>query len=52
MSEPVIKCQSVYKIFGVNAERMLKEANGNDTKAPTPIPKECVTKLHIFGPIG
>ena len=29
MSEPVIKCQSVYKIFGTNAERMLKEANGN-----------------------
>ena len=29
MSEPVIKCQSVYKIFGANAERMLKEANGN-----------------------
>ena len=29
MSEPVIKCQSVYKIFGENAETMLKEANGN-----------------------
>ena len=29
MSEPVIKCQSVYKIFGANAEQMLKEANGN-----------------------
>ena len=29
MSEPVIKCQSVYKIFGANAEKMLKEANGN-----------------------
>ena len=23
------RCQSVYKIFGANAERMLKEANGN-----------------------
>ena len=29
MSEPVIKCESVYKIFGENAETMLKEANGN-----------------------
>ena len=27
--EPVIKCRSVYKIFGENADRMLKEANGN-----------------------
>lgn len=27
-SEPVIKCQSVYKIFGDGAERMLREANG------------------------
>jgi len=26
---PVIKCESVYKIFGENAERMLQEANGN-----------------------
>lgn len=25
---PVIKCESVYKIFGKNAGRMLKEANG------------------------
>ena len=29
MSEPVIKCESVYKIFSENAETMLKEANGN-----------------------
>ena len=29
MSEAVIKCESVYKIFGENAEKMLKEANGN-----------------------
>ena len=29
MSEPVIKCESVYKIFGTNADKMLKEANGN-----------------------
>ncbi|MGI9394980.1 MAG: quaternary amine ABC transporter ATP-binding protein [Boseongicola sp.] len=32
--EPVIKCRSVYKIFGENAEKMLREANGNvDAKA-------------------
>ena len=29
MSDPIIKCDGVYKIFGENAERMLKEANGN-----------------------
>ena len=29
MSEPVIKCENVYKIFGANAEKMLKNANGN-----------------------
>ena len=29
MSDPVIKCESVYKIFGPNAEKMLKNANGN-----------------------
>ena len=28
-STPVIKCDSVYKIFGDNAEKMLKNANGN-----------------------
>jgi len=28
-NEPVIKCRSVYKIFGENADRMLREANGN-----------------------
>ena len=27
--EPVIRCESVYKIFGANAEKMLKNANGN-----------------------
>jgi len=26
---PVIKCESVYKIFGNNAEKMLQNANGN-----------------------
>ena len=28
-STPVIKCDSVYKIFGSNAEKMLKNSNGN-----------------------
>ena len=28
-SQPAIKCESVYKIFGVNAEKMLQESNGN-----------------------
>jgi len=27
--DPVIKCRSVYKIFGENAEKMLREAKGN-----------------------
>ena len=29
MSEPVIKCEAVYKIFGENAKKMLEESNGN-----------------------
>ncbi len=29
MSEPVIKCENVYKIFGANAEKMLQDSNGN-----------------------
>ena len=30
MSDPVIKCESVYKIFGPNArKRCFKESNGN-----------------------
>ena len=34
MSAPVIKCQSVYKIFGVNAKKMLQGVDGNvDAKA-------------------
>ena len=28
-SLPVIKCESVYKIFGANAEKMLQDSNGN-----------------------
>ncbi len=27
--DPVIKCESVYKIFGANAKKMLNESNGN-----------------------
>ena len=29
MTNTVIKCESVYKIFGTNAKKMLQEANGN-----------------------
>ena len=29
MSNAVIKCESVYKIFGSSAKKMLQEANGN-----------------------
>ena len=29
MSEPVIKCENVYKIFGANAQKMLRDSNGN-----------------------
>ena len=29
MTNTVIKCNSVYKIFGANAKKMLKDANGN-----------------------
>jgi len=33
-NSPVIKCESVYKIFGDNAEKLLKESNGKvDSKA-------------------
>ena len=30
MTDVVIKCESVYKIFGANAKKMLQEANGNE----------------------
>ena len=34
MSAPVIKCESVYKVFGVNAKKMLQGVSGNvDAKA-------------------
>jgi glycine betaine/proline transport system ATP-binding protein len=29
MSEPVIKCENVYKIFGANAQKMLQDSKGN-----------------------
>ena len=29
MSNTVIKCENVFKIFGANAKKMLKESNGN-----------------------
>jgi glycine betaine/proline transport system ATP-binding protein len=29
MTDTVIKCESVFKIFGTNAKKMLQEANGN-----------------------
>jgi len=29
MSDKVIKCESVYKIFGANAKKMLQDVNGN-----------------------
>ena len=28
-SQSIIKCESVYKIFGANAEKMLQNASGN-----------------------
>ena len=29
MTDAVIKCDSVYKIFGANAKKILQDANGN-----------------------
>ena len=29
MTDAVIKCDSLYKIFGANAKKILQEANGN-----------------------
>ena len=29
MTDAVIKCENVYKIFGPNAQKMLQKANGN-----------------------
>ena len=32
MSAPVIKCESVYKVFGVNAKKRLEGVRGNVNK--------------------
>ena len=45
MSETVIKCESVYKIFGENAKKMLEESNGN-VDAKTFQEKGCICLLY------
>ena len=45
MSETVIKCESVYKIFGENAKKMLEEANGN-VDAKTFQDKGCIVGVN------
>ena len=45
MSENVIKCESVYKIFGQNAKKMLEEANGN-VDAKTFQEKGCIVGVN------
>jgi glycine betaine/proline transport system ATP-binding protein len=45
MSETVIKCESVYKIFGENAKKMLEEANGN-VDAKTFQEKGCIVGVN------
>ena len=45
MSEPVIKCENVYKIFGANAKKMLEEANGN-VDAKTFQEKGCIVGVN------
>jgi len=45
MSEPVIKCENVYKIFGANAKKMLQEANGN-VDAQTFQEKGCIVGVN------
>ena len=47
MSETVIKCESVYKIFGENAKKMLEEANGN-VDAKTFQEKGCMLELTML----
>ena len=46
MSEPVIKCENVYKIFGANDEKMLKDSNGNVDAKITIIAFESLTCSH------
>jgi len=45
MTEAVIKCDSVYKIFGENAKKMLQEANGN-VDAKTFQEKGCIVGVN------
>ncbi len=45
MTDAVIKCDSVYKIFGVNAKKMLQEANGN-VDAKTFQEKGCIVGVN------
>ena len=45
MSETVIKCESVYKIFGENAKKMLEESNGN-VDAKTFQEKGCIVGVN------
>ena len=46
MSETVIKCESVYKIFGENAKKMLEESNGN-VDAKTFQEKGCIVGVNL-----
>ena len=45
MSDPIIKCEGVYKIFGENAEKMLEEAKGN-VDAKTFQDKGCIVGVN------
>ena len=45
MSEPVIKCENVYKIFGANSKKMLQEANGS-VDAKTFQEKGCIVGVN------
>ena len=45
MTDAVIKCDSVYKIFGANAKKMLQEANGN-VDAKTFQEKGCIVGVN------
>ena len=45
MTDAVIKCESVYKIFGENAKKMLEESNGN-VDAKTFQEKGCIVGVN------
>ena len=45
--QPVIKCDSVYKIFGKNAEKMLQDANGKVVAAEFQ-KAGCVVGVNMF----